>query len=405
MHTPFTPSLMQGFPPEAPDQIRFDDLARLQYPGHRWVYSHWRELVPTATVWRGDGPITGLPSAPQDLERFEFADPAGGRCTLDRALEISATDGLLVMHDGKVLYERYFGHLSAHLPHRCFSVTKSFVGLLAGMLIHEGLLARDTRVVSLIPELRDSGWSDAIVQQVLDMTLNLTFDEDYANGEGDVVRSRLAAGTLPRPAAYSGPRSIYEYLPTIAAAGPHHGGFEYITPNTQVLSWLVQRASGKSLPTLLSERIWQRIGAQQDGYFAVDPTGIADAGGGLCVTLRDLARFGELIRNHGRIGNDQIIPAQVLEQIARGSDRDAFRHAGYAMFEGWSYHDQWWISHDVHGAIRGLGVYGQQLYVAPRAGLVIARFGSQPIAVDERVEKLLLSAWDALAHQLTREGP
>ncbi|MCP5265241.1 MAG: serine hydrolase [Burkholderiaceae bacterium] len=391
---------MHGFPPPPERQIRFEDLHALPYPAHRWLYSHYREIMPTARVWRGAGAPRTLPRAERPLGGFAFDDPDGGRCTLDEALLRTATDGLLVLHDGKLLFERYLGELQPHRTHRCFSVTKSFAGLLAATAAHEGLIDPAARVAAYLPELAESGWADATVREVMDMTSGMAFDEDYADPNGDVVRSRRANGSLPRPPGYDGPRGIYEYLATMRTCRPHGEGFHYVTPNTNVLAWILQRATETPLATLVSERLWQRIGAEEDGDFAIDPVGIADAGGGLCVTLRDLARLGEVMRNRGRVDGDQVIPAAVIDDITAGADREKFTHAGYAMFDGWSYRNQWWISHDAFGAIRCLGIYGQQLYVAPKAGLVIARFGSQEVAVDEGIEKLLMSAFAGLAQML-----
>ncbi|MEZ5660926.1 MAG: serine hydrolase [Burkholderiaceae bacterium] len=391
----------EGFPPRRERQIRFEDLATVPYPAHRWLYCHWREVVPSVRVWRGPGQARALPRAERDLGGFQFDDPAGGRCTLDQALERTATDGLLVLHDGKVLFERYLGELKPHLTHRCFSVTKSFIGLLAASAVLEGRIDPEAHVETLLPELAESGWAQATVRQVLDMTASVRFVEDYEDPDGDVVRSRRAAGTLPRPHGYTGPASLYEYLPTVPSGGTHGHGFHYVTSNTHVLGWLLQRATGQSLATLLSERLWQHLGAEEDADLMVDPIGIGEVGGGLSVTLRDLARLGEMVRNRGRVDDAQVIPAAVIDDIRRGGDREKFKHAGYEVFDGWSYRDQWWISHDRFGAIRGLGIFGQQLYVAPVAGLVIARFASQKIAVDDDIESLMMAAFAGLAGMLS----
>ncbi len=392
----------RGFPPPPEHRIRFVDLTTLPYPAHRWLYCHWREVVPSVRVWRGRGAPRPLPRAERDLGGFTFDDPAGGTCTLNEALLRSATDGLLVLHDGKVLFERYLGDLQPHLTHRCFSVTKSFVGLLAATAVHDGRIDAALPVAHYVPELADSGWGSATIRQVLDMTVNLTFEEDYEDPEGDVVRSRRAAGTLPYPAGYSGPQSLYEYLLTVAQAGPHDDSFQYVTSNTHVLAWILQRVTDTPLATLLSEKLWQPLGAEEDGDLMVDPDGIAEAGGGLSVTLRDLARVGELVRCNGVVDGEELIPKAVIQDIADGADRQKFAKAGYREFDGWSYRNQWWVSHDAFGAIRGLGIFGQQLYVAPGAGLVIARFGSQRIAVDDALEALLMSAFGSLADLVAR---
>ncbi len=388
---------MQGFPPAPGRMIRFEDLPNLVYPAHKWVFSHWRELVPTANVWRGAGPARRLLPGLKTLDNTSFQVPGGETILLDEVIRRTDTDGLIVMHDGKILFERYHGPLTPQTTHRCFSVTKSFVGLLAAGLAHQGLLDTGKTVPEFLPELAGSGWASATVRQVMDMTTAIDFNEDYEDPNSDVIPSRTATGSYPPPSGYQGPRSIVEFLPTLGADAAHGRVFKYVTPNTEVLGWIIQRLTGKPIASLISEHIWQHLGAEEDACIALDSAGLAASGGGLCTTLRDLARFGELVRNRGRVDGEQVLPAQVFDELHRGADRTAFAHAGYTVFDGWSYRGQWWISHDEYDSIRALGVHGQQLYVAPKSGLVIARFGSQKLAVDEDVERLLMAVYRGIA--------
>ena len=112
----------------------------------------------------------------------------------------------------------------------------------------------------------------------------------------------------------------------------------------------------------------------------MDPTGVEFAGGGLNLTLRDLARFGEMMRLGGRFNGQQIVPAAVVDDIRRGGDREQFAGAGYKMLPGWSYRSMWWVSHNAHGAFTARGIHGQAIYVDPAAEMVIARFASHPLA-------------------------
>src|SRR5690606_28446125 len=140
-------------------------------------------------------------------------------------------------------------------------------------------------------------------------------------------------------------KSFYEFLQTLQKEGEHDQAFAYKTANAEMLAWIVRRASGKSLAQLLSDRIWSRIGAEQDGYFMVDRIGTESGGGGLNITLRDLARFGEMMRNHGRAANgQQVLPKAVIEDIRRGGDPAKFAKAGFATLPGWSYRNMWWVS-------------------------------------------------------------
>lgn len=146
---------MQGFPPPPDRTIRFD-LAGNMFPRTRYGYSHVREFVPTRVVWHGDGPVSKLPRAERDISGVLFTDPNGTRRTFAEALKLTYTDGILVMHKGKVIYERYFGALDAHTQHIAMSVTKSFVGTLAAMLVADGKLDPAAPVTQYVPELKDT---------------------------------------------------------------------------------------------------------------------------------------------------------------------------------------------------------------------------------------------------------
>jgi CubicO group peptidase (beta-lactamase class C family) len=397
---------MIGSPPPADRQVRFDDGSFRRFPQTRWSFSHWRELVPTANVARGAEPASPLPRAERaDLDAVTFLPLGGSRpMTWAESLAANYTDGILVLHNGAVVYERYFGALTADRPHIAFSVTKSFIGTLAGMLVAEGRLDPEATVPRYIPELVDSGFADATVAQVLDMTTALAFAEDYDAPDSDMVRWRRAYGGMPRPDSDTGPRSDYEYLATIARNGEHGPAFTYRSVNTSVLGWLIARASGKPAQQMLEERIWTPLGAEGDACIQVDPTGAPIVSGGLNLRLRDLARFGEMIRRDGYFNGRQIVPAAVVAEIRRGGSRAAFATAGYATLPGWSYHHQWWVSHDAHGAFAARGIHGQAIYIDPAAGMVIARFASNPRAGNAGIDPTSLPAYEALAAHVMKQG-
>jgi CubicO group peptidase (beta-lactamase class C family) len=163
---------------------------------------------------------------------------------------------------------------------------------------------------------------------------------------------------------------------------------------------VIQRVTGKSVGENLSEMIWRQIGAEQDAYFQVDSVGTEFAGGGLNTSLRDLARFGELMRNQGRVGARQVIPAKVINDIAAGGDRAAFPTASYPTLPGWSYKNMWWVSHNEHGAFMARGVHGQSIYIDPKADMVIARYASFPLPANANNDPTTLPAYHAIARHL-----
>jgi hypothetical protein len=153
---------------------------------------------------------------------------------------------------------------------------------------------------------------------------------------------------------------------------------------------------------MLSERIWSRIGCEEDGYVTVDPTGVAMGGAGLHAGLRDLVRFGELMRCEGSWAGRQIIPAEVVADIRRGSDPAKFATAGYTLLPGYSYRNMWWVSHNSQGMYEGRGIHGQRLYISPQAELVIARFCSHPIASSAANDPITLPAFAAICGHLMK---
>ena len=283
------------------------------------------------------------------------------------------------------------------------SVTKSVTGTLGAMLVAEGLLDADKRVADYVPELARSAFGNATVRQVLDMTTGLKYSEDYADPNAEVWAYSQAGNPLPKPKDYTGPRSYYEYLQTVQPEGRHGAAFAYKTVNSDALGWIIARVTGRNVAELLSERIWSRLGAEQDAYLTVDATGTPFAGGGLNTGLRDLARFGEMLRQNGRFNGQQIIPKAVVDDIRLGGRREAFAQAGYSLLPGWSYRNMWWVTHQPDSAFMARGVHGQRIYVNPKAGVVIVRYASHPVASNSANDPTTLPAFDAVARHLMRQ--
>lgn len=393
---------MNGFPPPSDRILRFEDGSYFRFPAMRWSVSNFRQLMPTVGVSRGLGaPVQLTRSLREDIDAISFK-PIGSSESMTWAESLAAnyTDGIVVLHRGEVIYERYFGVFKENGQHGAMSITKSFVGILGAILVAEDTLDPEKLVSDYLPELIDSAFGDATVRQVLDMTTALKFSEDYNDPEAEIWAHAMAGNPLPKPKDYEGPRSYFEFLQSIRKEGTHGEAFEYKTANTDALGWIISRVTGKSLETLLSERIWSRIGAEQDAYFSVDSIGTAFAGGGLNTGLRDLARFGEMIRNDGQINNDQVIPKEVIDDIRQGGDPTEFAKAGYSFLIGWSYRNMWWITHNEHGAFAARGVHGQVLYIDPAAEMVIARYASHPVAKNSAIDPTSLPAYHALAKHL-----
>jgi len=392
---------MVGSPPPPDKIIRFADGSFYSFPKFRWTFSNARQFGPTTNVSRGVSAVSPLPRAERvDLDTVTFT-PLGKTETMTWAQAFNAnyTDGIVVLHKGRIVYEKYAGALKAEGQHMGQSVTKSFFGTIGAALVAEGKLDENAKVSQYIPELKDSAFGDATVRQVLDMRTGLKYSENYADPKAEVWDHVRAGSVLPRPPGYLGPQSFYEFLQTVKKDGEHGGAFSYKTVNSDALGWLIRRATGKSVGENLSERIWSKLGMEQDAYISVDSVGNEFAGGGLNTGLRDLARFGEMMRNDGQFNGQQVIAKAVVDDIRKGGDKAAFP-TSYVTLPGWSYRNMWWVSHNEHGAYAARGIHGQTVYIDPKAEMVVARYASFPMAANPFNDPTSLPAYHAVAKHL-----
>lgn len=393
---------MVGSPPSPDKLIAFQDGGVYQFPKTRWSFCNFRRMGPTTSVSRGLSPASPLQRAElAELDAVRFT-PLDSQETLtwEQAYDANYTDGVVVLHKGKIVYERYSGVMKPEGQHIAMSVTKSFFGLIGQMLVAEGALDESAHVARYVPELKSSAFADATIRQVLDMRTGLKYSENYADPQAEIWMHARAGGVLPRPPQYEGPQSFYEFLQTVQKEGQHGENFAYKTVNTDVIGWVIRRVTGLSIGEVLSQRIWSKLGMEQDAYFTVDSAGNEFAGGGLSAGLRDMARFGELLRNHGTWAGQQIIPQVVIDDIRFNGDVSAFPVANFPTLNGWCYRNMWWVSNNAHGAYAARGIHGQAIYIDPKAEMVIARFGSHPLAANAYFDPTSLPAFQAVAEYL-----
>ena len=396
---------MNGFPPPPDKLIMQPQSNYFSFPKLRWTVCHIRELLPTRQVSRGLGaPVLFDRSIDKHFDSITFTSLDDGReMTWAESLSSNYTDGILVLHKGKIVYEKYLGCLDETGKHAAMSMTKSLTGLLAEILVAEGRLDDKAKVSSIIPELENSAFGSATVRQVMDMTTALDYSEDYSDPEADIWIYSAAASPLPKAKDYQGPNGYFEYLQTVQKSGKHGKEFGYKTINTDALGWIISRTTGRDLAELLSEKIWSKMGAEQDAYMTVDAKGTPFAGGGLSAGLRDLGRIGQLMLNGGILNGERLFPESVVKSIQKGGDKRAFSKAGYKSLEGGSYRSMWWILHNEHKAFAARGVHGQTIYVDPTAQMVIVRFASFPVAKNAHIDPTSLPAYQAVAEYLMQK--
>jgi CubicO group peptidase (beta-lactamase class C family) len=390
--------VMKGAPPSAEALVtRFNWR---QYPHSQWSFRNTRQVLPTADIRRSATP-SALSSAVRDFGAVSFT-ASGKSTTLAETLAETYTDGLLIMQRGQIVGEWYGEGMTPHTPHLVCSVSKSICGTLGGVLVERGLLDPDKPITHYVPEVASSVYGACTVRNLLDMTVAIKFDEDYDDPEGDVVKYRLCNGwdVLPNGTAQGDQRS---FLATLRPnGGPHGKVFHYVSTNTDVLGWVYEKACGKPYAQILSDYIWAPMGAEDDAYITLDTHGASRSAGGICATLRDLARFGEMIRNRGIANGAQVVPGSWIDDIHHNGDRQAWTDGDLAfIFPEGRYRSCWYTVDPARLTLAAVGIHGQWIYIDPTRDMVVVKVASQPKAMDiEDMDRRWLAAFDAIGEAL-----
>ncbi len=376
-------------------------------PQNRWAFRHTRRLLPTAEISRGSGPMHRFERNQQNLDDIRFEDVDGKPMTVRQMLETTYTDGFLVLHRSVIVTEQYFNGMAPNSKHLLMSVSKSFTGSLAGILVDNGGLDPEETVVSYVPELRDSAYGDATVRNLLDMTIGVAYSEDYYDPDdpydpasSSYLQFDIAAGWRPR-GDLDVPVGLHRFLQNLQKEGEHGRVFEYASPNTDALGWVLERAAKSDLAELFSRELWSKLGAEEDAYIILCPLGAPIPDGGINVTLRDLARFGQMHLQGGFFNDQQIVPLEWIEDFRTNGNREAWARSASSNPSG-SYRSNWWISGNDHGAYSAFGIHGQMVYVDPAADMVIAKLSSQPTATSRTASANTRRAAQALAERFAK---
>ncbi|GAA4389389.1 serine hydrolase domain-containing protein [Tsukamurella soli] len=381
------------------------DLSNWQEPQNvGWAFQHIPDLMPVAEI-PGAGPAAAaaLPAGPAVDLSIPVGRLGAGVDTAAAVLDDTHTDGFLVLHDGAVVAEQYRGTMTPGTRHLLMSVSKSLLGCVAGILREQGLIDPARAVTDYLPEVAGSGYAGATVRDVLDMRTGVRFSEAYTDPDAGVRVMERSAGWAPRTDA--DPAGLYDYITGLPAEGPHGGGFVYRSIDTDLLGWLCERVTGIRTAQLISELLWRPMGAEADAFVTVDALGNAMHDGGVCATLRDLARFGRLLCDDGVAGGRQVIPERwIAESFDPGADvRAAFAGtANEPVLPGGWYHNQFWfVRRGGAKVLLCMGIHGQLVYVHPGARTVAAKLSSWPDAQDTTALIDTLRACGSLAEALS----
>ncbi len=393
-------AIMTGFPPATATRVGLDNWR--QAPFNRWSLHHVREVLPTAPVRHDPDNVRVLPEASADLSDFRFRHAAAD-ISLSQMIGDTQTDGMIVLQRGRIVFEQYHNGLKPCDQHIIFSISKSVTAVIAGILAARGQLDLEGAITQYVPEMAESAYADASVRNLLDMTAGVTFDEDYTATDGAIVRYREASGWNPRNKT-AAELHMRAFLTSLDTCEVEHGTrFRYISPNSDLLGWIIERAAGVRYVDLLSEYLWQPMGAEAEAYVTIDSAGAPRTAGGLCATLRDMARLGLLMAEDGTRGDKQIIPAEWINDTRANGDREQWLAGDFADdYADWPmrYRNKWYVMGGHDAPYLGIGIHGQFLYVDPANEFVAVQFSAQPDAVSNDKERMFLNMCGALAPAL-----
>lgn len=350
-------------------------------PLMRYVFLNMPEFWNHSIISRA-GNIRRLPVNPRpDVARFVTTTDAG-RKPLDDYVRDSTVNGAIVLHQGQIVYEAY-PRMRAEDKHLYMSVSKIHAATAIAILEDRELIDVSKSVGMYLPSLRDSGWGEVAIQDVLDMASGIGCLEGeegaYSNPQRCYYQYEASLGWLR--ATEDTMDSPFEFMATLASHRPAGEAFEYTSPNTFILGWLAESISGRPYAEFISSEIWKKMGAESDSVIVAPRRGVPIASGGISSTLRDLARFGLLFTPSGRHGAQPVISDAFLEKIQKGGRPEIFnatnededrevdgerpRHNSY----------QWDFVMSDGDFFKG-GFGGQGLYISPSRDLVIAFFGT-----------------------------
>jgi CubicO group peptidase (beta-lactamase class C family) len=353
-------------------------------PASRYSFQNVAEFVPAAMISTGAGeeqPARGEST----LNGLQLVDCDGRPLRVETHLRRSHTDHLVIMREGEVIAEWIEASAHPARPHLVFSISKSVTGLMAGIAVGDGLLDPEIPVARYVPSMTGSGYGNARVRDLLDMTVDIDFDEEYLDDGGAFDRYRRAMLWNPERPETS-PETMEGFLATLGShTGDHGKRFYYASPNTDLLGLVVERATGVRFHDYLAQKLWQPMGAKGAAYVTVDRVGTARAAGGICMTTRDLARMGQLVLDGGRNSEgDQVVPASWIDDLRGNGNRQAWVDGNFSdMFENGRYRSCWYDVGDERQSFAAVGIHGQWLWVDPTNRIIIAKTSSRPAPSDD----------------------
>jgi hypothetical protein len=346
-------------------------------PNCKWAFHHVREIVPSAEIQKDS----------QTFWKLESQAAPFDTTPLTSLINTTSTDGVVIIHQNKIIFESYKNGMNSDDQHILFSVSKSILGLVAGCLIRDNIINEQDLITNHLPEMLGTAYENATIRDALDMRVGVYFDENYTSQQGAIIDYRYAANWNPTPESKL-TLNLKSFLASLKQRqGLHSDNFKYVSPNTDLLAWVFERTSGRRYAELISDYLWKPIGAERSAYITVDRIGAMRAAGGVCMTPRDLGRLGLLVAQNGWRDGKEIIPSKWIEDLYENGDTNAWNNGSFKDFftnKDRHYRSKWYVCQENGQLLHGFGIHGQYLFIDRERKLSISWLSSEsdPLNMD-----------------------
>ena len=373
-------------------------------PNNRWSFQYMQALFPTCRLGRGTAAPFEFAVAEQGLQDITYTRVSGETGTVKQMIDDSYTDSFMVVKSGAIVTEQYFNNMTADSHHLMNSMTKSFVGMLAGIAVERGLLNPEALITEYLPGLDNSAWEGATVRHLLDMTAGAYYHEDYTDPEADFWKEAATVGWRPVLVDENTPDSLYDYAKSLQGKDHENGSmFHYRTVNTNVIGMILEKTMGGRLADLLTDEIWSKLSPRNDANVVADRLGRPYVGAGMSACTRDLANFGMMMINDGQFNGEQVISEQWIKDTVDGdsTSNQCYLDSEYAAFGLTHYRNQVWVKDRDKSVTLALGIHGQIIYMDKSNEVVIVKLSTQPESANLDMFVDAFAAMDAIAENLS----
>ncbi len=389
--------IMKGSPPPIEYQVTLENWRK--YPYNSWSFVNVRNLIPTSPIDNDFKKQIDFQKKLIDLNELIINHKNSSYKLIDIFKKCN-TDAFLVMHKGKLKFEFFDKFTNYNSPHIVFSVSKSLTSLLTGILVEKKVIDLKSHVSHILPETKGTAYENATVKNVLDMSVASEFIEDYT-GQAEIFKKyRTSTGwDLPDKNIEQTSKGLHDFLSLMPKSNyPHGKKYHYCSPHSDLLGWILERATGENYSRIMSDLLFKKAGVKYEANVTVDKWGASRAAGGISISPYDLLLISELVRNQGSNENGQIVPASWIEDFKNDKDNSCYiNQENLERFPNGNYKSKWYQTGFKDNEFCAIGIHGQNIWINPKKELTIVRMSSASDPINIQTEELMFKVFEEIS--------